>query len=267
MGGKDDDLLAPLKVTGWDRIYVPTSDSTITSTTTQTKHAIVGNESQVLTIDLPVGESVESEPGTMMYLTDGIEPSIKCAGCFGRCCSGEACYDVSYVNVGTSSSVQQSGYISLTPNFPTAKVVPVDMSSPEVGEKLLCQQGAYMAKYGDVTVDFKLDCNLTRCCCAGTGLFQQQLSGTGTVFLASTGTILQKVLEEGEKIQIDTNCILAWASTVTIDIRKAGTIMGMIGGGEGFVNTVLTGPGLVLIRSMDEEMFRHALANDKMWRR
>ena len=62
-----------------------------------------------------------------------------------------------------------------------------------------------MASYGDVVVTMSTDCNLARCCCAGTGLVRRNLKGTGTVLLAATGTIVQKVLAPGEVIILDTN--------------------------------------------------------------
>jgi uncharacterized protein (AIM24 family) len=66
------------------------------------------------------------------------------------------------------------GFVALTPNFPMAKVVPVDLSSPAVNGVLIAQQGAFMASVGDVNIGISLDCNLLRCCCAGTGLVRRK---------------------------------------------------------------------------------------------
>jgi uncharacterized protein (AIM24 family) len=41
----------------------------------------------------------------------------------------------------------------------------------------------------------------------------------------------------------------------------------MFGGGEGIFNTTLTGPGLVLVQSMNEITFREALVANKVYRR
>jgi uncharacterized protein (AIM24 family) len=46
----------------------------------------------------------------------------------------------------------------MTPNFPTSKVVPVDLSSPHVNGKLIAQKGAFMASYGDVNIGISFDC-------------------------------------------------------------------------------------------------------------
>lgn len=50
-----------------------------------------------------------------------------------------------------------------------------------------------MASYGEVSIGVDFDCNPLRCCCAGLGLVRQKLQGTGTAFLAGTGTMVQKV--------------------------------------------------------------------------
>lgn len=228
------------------------------------QYAITGNESQVLSVSLGVGETVKGEPGAMMYLSEGMTQHVSCDGCCARCCSGESCWAMNFTNNGGASNI---GFVALTPNFPTAKVVPIDLSSPDVNGSLVCQTGSFMASYGDVQVGISMDCNLARCCCAGTGLIRQNLVGSGTVFLAATGTIVQKVLAPGEVIVADTNCILAFAESCKLDIRRAGGIVGMVGGGEGIFNTTLTGPGLVVVQSMNEIVFRQALVANKMYRR
>jgi hypothetical protein len=106
-----------------------------------------------------------------------------------------------------------------------------------------------------------------RCCCAGLGLVRQKIKGSGTVFLESTGTIVQKVLQPGETILVDTECVLAFAGSCKLDLRRAGGVIGMMGGGEGIFNTTLTGPGLVIIVSMNQTVFREALAVKKIYRR
>jgi uncharacterized protein (AIM24 family) len=146
-------------------------------------------------------------------------------------------------------------------------VVPVNLSSPEVGGALIAQKGAYMASYGDVSVQISCDTGCLRCCCGGMGMIRQKLAGNGTVFLASSGTIVQKVLKPGETILVDTECLLAYANTCKMDLRRAGGVLGMVGGGEGIFNTTVTGPGLVVIQSMNEQVFLQALAAEKLYRR
>lgn len=198
----------------------------------------------------------------MMFLTSGIQQKATCEGCLERLCSGEDCCVLNLTNYGESS-----GYAALTPSFPTSKVVPVNLSDPNVNGVLIAQQGAFMASFGNVGIKISLDCNCMRCCCGGLGLVRQKIEGDGTVFLAATGTMVQKVLKEGETILVDTNCVMAFAESCTMDLRRAGGVLGIVGGGEGFFNTTLTGPGLVIIQSMNQIVFKAALVANKLYRR
>lgn len=127
------------------------------------KYAITGDESQIVTVSVPPGETVQGEPGSMMYLTSPLTMKASCgADWFGRCCGGEACCVLDFQN-----HTNETGYAALTTNQPLAKVVPVDLAAPEVGGTLIVQSGAYMASYGTVEIGFDCDCNLVRCCCGG----------------------------------------------------------------------------------------------------
>lgn len=114
----NEEGLLVLSATGWDKVDYGKADE-------EAKYAITGTESQVLTMKLNQGETLCSEPGVFMYRTGGIEPDTQCEGCFGRCCAGESCCSVNYTNTGGINNE----IIAITPNFPTAKVVPVDLVS------------------------------------------------------------------------------------------------------------------------------------------
>mmetsp|Transcript_8122 Transcript_8122/g.22018 ORF Transcript_8122/g.22018 Transcript_8122/m.22018 type:complete len:260 (-) Transcript_8122:167-946(-) len=244
-----------LEASGWDHLKLPDDAAT--------KFAITGYESQIISVGLEPGETCKGEPGTMMFLTPGVTQSATCEGCCNRCLSGESCCVLNFTNTGSG----ERGFAAMTPNEPQGKVIPIDLSLPEVGGSLIAQQGSYMGSIGDVEVTINCDCNFIRCCCGGVGLVRQNLKGTGTVLLGVTGTIVQKVLKEGETILIDTNCILAFSESCKLDLRRAGGIVGMFGGGEGIFNTTLTGPGLAIVQSMNKTVFLEALAADKIYRR
>jgi uncharacterized protein (AIM24 family) len=60
---------------------------------------------------------------------------------------------------------------------------------------------------------------------------------------------------------------MAFGGQCKLDLRRTGGIVGMFGGGEGIFNTTLTGPGLVIVQSMNETVFRQALVANKIYRR
>ncbi|GMI25608.1 hypothetical protein TeGR_g4380 [Tetraparma gracilis] len=233
-------------LTGWSKFEVQYPDDP--------KYHITGADSQVLTVNMAGGDKVLTEPGTMMFMSDYVKGSTQCGGCLQRCCAGESCCTMVMEN-----TQQTMGFVGLTPNFP-GKVIPVDLASDAVSGTLLCKAGAYMAHFGEVEIETDFDCNPFRACCGGAGFVRQQLAGTGTVFLNSTGTIMQKTLAEGEKIVVDTNAVLAWADGVDMDLQSAGGCCGCALGGEGVFNTVFTGPGLVMVSSMTLDQYRVAVA-------
>jgi uncharacterized protein (AIM24 family) len=54
-----------------------------------------------------------------------------------------------------------------------------------------------MASMGQVKVVADFDCCSLNCCCGGMGMVRQTQIGSGTVFLAAGGTILEKTLADG----------------------------------------------------------------------
>ncbi len=234
------------KATGWNKFEIQYPD--------EPKYSVTGADSQIVTIQMAGGETVSSEPGTMMYMSEFIASDTECGGCLNRCCSGESCCTMTFHN-----DQEQLGFVGLTPNFPS-KVIPVELKSESVGGKLVCLAGSYMAHYGEVEIETELQCNPFKACCGGAGFVQQSLVGDGTVFLNSTGTIMQKVLEDGEKIVVDTDCVLAWADGVEMEIQSAGGCCGACLGGEGLFNTVFKGPGLVMVSSMNAKKYQIAVA-------
>jgi uncharacterized protein (AIM24 family) len=144
----------------------------------------------------------------------------------------------------------------VTPNFP-AKVVPVNLA--KVG-KVITKKGAYMASTGDVKIIADFDCCSCACCFGGMGMVRQTAEGTGVVFLAASGTIVQKHLSHGEKLLVDTDSVVGFQETVKLGVRTAGGCCTCCCGGEGMFNTTLEGPGMVIIQSMSFEKYQLAVA-------
>ena len=61
---------------------------------------------------------------------------------------------------------------------------------------------------------------------------------------------MQKELKAGEEIVVDGNSFVACSMTVQCDARSSGSCSSMLCGGEGFFNTALKGPGLVILCSL-----------------
>ncbi|MGC9435649.1 MAG: AIM24 family protein [Methanomicrobiales archaeon] len=94
----------------------------------------------------------------------------------------------------------------------------------------------------------------------GEGFILQHFSGTGHVFLHCAGDILEIPLREGEIIKVQTGLVVAFDDTVDYSINFAGGLSTVLFGGEGLFVTTLTGPGTVILQSMDVAKMAAALA-------
>ena len=86
------------------------------------KWDIVGEHMQILSVALAPGEQLESEPGGMMYMSDGVkaEADFSCPGACVRCLGGEKCVLMHYKNSGG-----KPGFVGITPARP-ADIVALD---------------------------------------------------------------------------------------------------------------------------------------------
>lgn len=92
MAENEKDLYPVLHAYGWDGVRVPKAETAL--------YAITGNESQVLTVKLQSGDVLRGEPGTMFYLSDGVEQRASCDECYARCCT---CEDVRHARLSSGS--------------------------------------------------------------------------------------------------------------------------------------------------------------------
>jgi uncharacterized protein (AIM24 family) len=213
---------------------------------------IIGDDCQVLNIETTPGQQVVCEPGCMMHMSADTHTSTHlapCCGCY-QCCGGESIFKVHYTNNG-----QQNGYIGLTPSYPS-KIVPINLD--DLGGTFYAKPGAFMCSVGGKSqVGFSLNTKCGACCWGGAGdpgccqgLMLQKISGSGFAFLTGGGTILARTLGPDEKVIVDSTSVLGWQGGVKNGIEANCGPCNCCCSGEGMFNTVLTGPGLVLMQSM-----------------
>jgi uncharacterized protein (AIM24 family) len=78
----------------------------------------------------------------------------------------------------------------------------------------------------------------------------QKLEGDGLAFVHAGGYILERELQAGEVLRVDTGCIVAFTSNVDYDIQMVKGVKNAIFGGEGLFFAVLRGPGKVWLQSL-----------------
>lgn len=220
----------------------------------ETDYEIFGVEMQVLNLTLKPGDGVEASPGAMMHHGPNIYAVPSCSFSCGRLCNGESNVKMHYQNKGDEPEV-----IGLTPNFP-AKIVPLHLVDEG---PIIARSQAYMCGVGNVDVGLSCDCNPCTCCCGGMGFFREKITGDGVVFLQAGGTVLEKTLQPGEGMIVDQESLVAWSVDVSFAVKPFGGICGCCTccfGGEGCCMALLTGPGKVIITSMNFAKWYRVLA-------
>jgi uncharacterized protein (TIGR00266 family) len=219
-------------------------------------YQIFGDDLQFVEIELDPNETVIAEAGGMLYMEDGIKFETKMGdgsepeqGFMGklfsagkRALTGESIFMTHFTNTGSKKSK-----VAFAASYP-GKIVPVDLSTISGGE-LICQKDAFLAAAlgTKVTIAFKKKLGVGLF--GGEGFILQKLAGDGMAFVHAGGTIVDKKLN-GEKLRIDTGCIVAFEPQINYDIETAGSMKSMFLGGEGLFLATLQGTGRVWLQSL-----------------
>lgn len=84
----------------------------------------------------------------------------------------------------------------------------------------------------------------------GEGFIMQRLSGNGVAFVEIDGHAVEYDLAAGQSMIVDTGYVAAMSASCQMDIQMVPGVKNAIFGGEGLFNTVVTGPGKLILQSM-----------------
>jgi len=219
-------------------------------------YKIIGDDIQIVEIELDPGETVVAEAGAMNYMDNEISFEAKMGdgsraeeGIFGklmnagkRVLTGESIFMTHFTNTGYGKKS-----VAFAAPYP-GKIIPVDMS--KVGGELYCQKDAFLCAALGTIVDIAFTKRLGTGFFGGEGFILQRLHGDGMAFVHAGGTMVRKELDPGEVLRVDTGCLVGFSPTVDYDIEFVGGIRNSIFGGEGLFFATLKGPGTVYVQSL-----------------
>lgn len=219
-------------------------------------YKILGEELQAVEIELDPNETVIAEAGNFMMMEDGIrmdtifgDGSRQQSGFMDKLFSagkrllvGESLFMTAFTNAG-----QGKKHIHFASPYP-GKIIPMDLS--KLGGRLICQKDSFLCSAKGVSIGIEFQKKLGTGLFGGEGFIMQKLEGDGMAFVHSGGMIIEKQLNHGEMIKVDTGCIVAFTQEVQYDIQFIGGIRNTIFGGEGLFFATLKGPGKVWIQSL-----------------
>lgn len=207
------------------------------------KYSIEGEPLPVVVCDLEANEMMITEKGAMSWMSPNMKMETVGGGAgkmFGRMFSGESMFQNHYTAQGGP------GMIAFASSFPGS--IRAFEISP--GKDVICQKTAFLASTSGVELSVFLQKKVGSALFGGEGFVMQKLSGQGVAFVEFDGYIKEYSLAAGQSIIVDTGYLAAMDATCQIEIQKVPGLKNMMFGGEGIFNTVVTGPGRVLLQSM-----------------
>ena len=119
------------------------------------------------------------------------------------------------------------------------------------GNVFIAQKDSFLACEEGIELDIAFTEKIRAGLFGGQGFVLQRMSGQGMVFLQCCGDIIEMELKRGEVVKVQTGLVVGFDATVSFDITVAGGVTTALFGGEGLFVTTLTGPGTVVLQSMD----------------
>jgi uncharacterized protein (TIGR00266 family) len=218
-------------------------------------YQVFGDDLQFVEVELDPRETVIAEAGAMMYMEDGLGYETKMGdgsnpkegflgklgGAAKRVITGESVFMTHFTNQG-----QGKKHVAFGAPYP-GKIIAIDLD--EAHGELICQKDSFLCAALGTEVSIAFNKKLGAGLFGGEGFILQRLRGDGNVFIHAGGTIIEKRLT-GQKLMVDTGCIVAFESSINYDIQRSGNLKSMLFGGEGLFLATLQGTGRVWLQSL-----------------
>ena len=219
-------------------------------------YEIVGDDLQMVIVELDPHETVIAEAGAMTYMEEGIEFETKMGdgsepeqGFFGkifsagkRMLTGESIFMTHFTHRGAGKS-----HVAFAAPYP-GKIIPIDLATIP-GNDLICQKDAFLCAALGTKVTITFNKKIGAGLFGGEGFILQKLEGDGLACIHAGGTIVERELQ-GETLRVDTGCLVAFEPHIEYDIERAGNLKSMFFGGEGLFLATLRGHGRVWLQSL-----------------
>ena len=221
-------------------------------------YKIYGEELQFVEVELDPNETAIAESGAFMMMDDGIEMQTifgdgsqqqQQGGILGRLISagkrvlvGESLFMTAFTNFG-----QGKKKVSFAAPY-TGKIIAIDLM--QHGGRVIAQKDAFLCAAKGVSIGIEFQRRLGTGIFGGEGFIMEKLEGDGMAFMHAGGYVMEKELQAGELLKVDTGCVVAYTGNIDFDIEMVKGVRNWVFGGEGLFFAVLRGPGKVWIQSL-----------------
>lgn len=208
------------------------------------KYEILGGNLPVVVCELAAGEAMITESGSMSWMSPNIKMETVSGGgvrkMFGRLVSGDSMFQNKFTAEGTD------GMVSFASSFP-GEIKALDICA---GRSMIVQKSAFLASEEGVELSMYFQKKLGKGIFGGEGFIMQKLSGNGIAFIEIDGSAMEYDLSAGQELLVSTGYLAAMEESCTMDVVAVKGAKNMLLGGEDIFNTVVRGPGKVILQTM-----------------
>jgi len=215
------------------------------------KYEIVGDMLPAVICHLEAGEQMICESGAMSWMDDEIEMSTEGGGAgkvLGRMFSGEHLFKNRY-------TAKKPGSIAFASSFPG--VILAVRVTPD--KPIVVQKSSFLAHTNGIEMSVFFQKKMGAGFFGGEGFVMNKFEGNGVVFLEIDGSIVEYDIAAGDCKIMETGHLAMMDATCKVDIRKIKGAKNILLGGEGLFNTVVSGPGHIVIQTMPRDKMAEAL--------
>ena len=210
------------------------------------QYKILGQTVPVVEMTLNRGETVYTQRGGMSYQTNGISMKTNARGgimkSLGRMFTGESIFMANY------TAEVDGAMVAFATTVP-GNVIPVDLRQMPNG--MILQKNAFLCAEDSVETSVVFTKRISAGLVGGEGFILQKAVGNGMLFLEVDGDPVEKVLQPGEILKVDTGNVVAFEPSISYEVEMVKGLGNIFLGGEGLFLTRLVGPGRVILQSQN----------------
>src|SRR2546423_2445348 len=188
-------------------------------------YKIYGEELQFVEIELDPNETAVAESGAMLMMDNGIEMQTifgdgsqqqdnsllgKLFSAGKRVLVGESLFMTAFTNAG-----QGKKKVSFAAPY-TGKIIPLDLM--QLGGRIIAQKDAFLCAAKGVSIGIEFQKKLGTGIFGGEGFIMERIEGDGLAFVHAGGYVIEKELQPGEILKVDTGCVVAYMPSIDFDI-------------------------------------------------
>lgn len=216
-------------------------------------YEIIGGNLPAVICHMNPGEKIVCESGAMSWMDDAFTMETSGGGIgkvFGRMLSGETLFRNTY-------TANRNGDIAFASSFP-GSILAIEVTP---GHPVIAQKRAFLASDPTVESSVFFQKKVGAGFFGGEGFVMQKFEGNGIVLLEVDGSTKEYTLAAGQRLIMDTGYLVIMDGSCSMDIESVKGVKNKLLGGEGFFNTVVSGPGRVVVQTMPISKTAQVISN------